>query len=73
MSPKMDIPLKQLRPGDRTPWYEVVGQPERTDDGEYRVLVRHFPYHGRGRDHSFTDYVKGPGDTEVPATRRGDR
>jgi len=55
-------PVRELRAGDVTRWYEVKADAEVDPiHGEptYRVLVRH-------ADTGHTDYVRGPGNEPVP-------
>ena len=55
------IEVKNLKAGDRTPWYEVRAdaEPDPEQTGVCRVLVRH-------DDSGVTDYVRGDADEIVP-------
>lgn len=56
--------LDQLRPGDETEGYDVLGHPTRQCDGQIRVPVRHF-------DDPWRDgYIVGDGDEYVVVVHR---
>lgn len=57
------VPLVDLRPGDETATYEVVGFPQRQPDGQIRVPVRHFADPWR------PGFISGEGGDEVTLVR----